>query len=86
NSITTMLSPNPVTDNTMLKINSPNNFMVQLSVYSVSGKVIISGIEEQLHTGNNSISVPMNKLTACGVYILTIEAGGFKKSIRFVKL
>ncbi|MEA2043653.1 MAG: T9SS type A sorting domain-containing protein [Bacteroidota bacterium] len=86
NSITTMLSPNPVTDNTMLKINSPNNFMVQLSVYSVSGKVIISGIEEQLHTGNNSISVPMNKITACGVYILTIEAGGFKKSIRFVKL
>ena len=78
-------APNPISEFSKLTINSPNKQNIQISIYDITGKQIISEINTTLESGNNNISIPGLQNLTKAVYVLQINSDKFSQSIRFVK-
>ena len=69
------LYPNPV-NNGILNIISPSNELKEISVFDVSGRMIL-----KTKTENNSIDVSQLKT---GLYLLNISINGSKKTSKII--
>jgi hypothetical protein len=63
--------PNPTSNNVTLEFKSKEFMLVNLTIYSIEGKVVIS-LTSNIEAGTNKIQIPMSDLSN-GVYFLTIK-------------
>ena len=77
-----IVSPNPALQTINLVVNSPQAQDANIILSNVSGQILFSK-REQLNAGSNTITVNKNTI-AQGLYILTIESEGIKKSIKVI--
>jgi len=76
------VSPNPATENVNLVVNSPQSQEANIVVTNVSGQTVFSR-KQHLDSGTNAISIDKKSVTN-GLYILTVESEGIKKSIKVI--
>lgn len=76
------VSPNPAVGAISLFINSPHTQEANIVLTSVTGQQILSK-KQQLDSGINIIAVNKNTITS-GLYILTIDSEGIKKSVKVI--
>ena len=75
--------PNPFNPTTTINYQLPKDGMVTIKVYDVLGKEVAVLVNEQKSAGYYKVDFDASKLTS-GVYIATIQAGGFNKSIKLL--
>ena len=79
-----LLSPNPVNEYTSLKVNSSHNRKIELQIFDVSGRKLMTE-EVLLNAGKNEIKLT-NQHFSEGIYLIRlIEKGKLLQTIRFVK-
>jgi len=76
------VSPNPATENVNLVVNSPQSQEANIVLTNVSGQTVFSR-KQHLDSGTNTISIDKKSVTN-GLYILTVESEGIKKSIKVI--
>ncbi|MCB0662943.1 MAG: T9SS type A sorting domain-containing protein, partial [Saprospiraceae bacterium] len=59
--------PNPFHDNTQVRLHAQESMEVQMEVFNVEGKIMVSEIMH-LESGSHSISIEGNRLSGSGVY------------------
>lgn len=77
------LYPNPAKDQSHLKLNMNEAGDVTLSIYEITGKLVQQGTHN-LSEGVNTIDMDTNSL-AKGMYLVTINSGNAKKTVRLIK-
>ncbi len=75
--------PNPFNPTTTINYQLPKDGMVTIKVYDLIGKEVTSLVNEQKSAGYNKTDFDASKLTS-GVYICSIQACGFNKSIKLL--
>jgi len=83
-SITLLMYPNPVTDNTDLVFQSDKNFSGMVQVYSTSGQ-LVKNIGVQVLHGQNKIRINLSGLMK-GTYVLRLNNGETQVEKKFIKL
>ncbi len=78
------LYPNPVTNTVYFNLNNTLNKVVEISVYSISGKLVKSSYLA-MNPGNNKGSVDVSSLPT-GTYIIKVVSGSKVSTQKFVKL
>lgn len=76
------LSPNPASQNSMLKIKSADNSSVKISIYNSLGSVVSEETTE-LVKGENKINLSLSNFNS-GVYFVTIENNSGKTTQRLI--
>lgn len=76
--------PNPSTDYITIQMNQPVAGKLLFEVYDMSGKLVSSQQVADAGVGVSKQIVDTQNLTV-GTYILNINAGGYKQTIKFVK-
>ncbi len=84
NNMMTIISPNPVTDKSVLDFNLLQASKVKFSIFDVVGK-LVSVTEKDFSSGKNIINIGSATLSK-GVYIINMDNGKESESIRFIKL
>ena len=77
------LNPNPAKDNLEIRIQSAENGLTTLSVYSINGMLVRQWTLNKQALLLQQV-IPVNEL-AVGSYILQIRMGGWQKSKTFIK-
>jgi len=77
------LYPNPSRDFARLKLNTTKDGVVTLSIYEITGK-LVSEKKVNVTKGNNELDVEVNNLDK-GFYLLNVQNGINKKTIRLIK-
>jgi hypothetical protein len=77
------LYPNPTSNEAIVNISLQDRERVSISVIDLLGKVVISGIEKDLNSGNNEVSLNTTSLKN-GVYFVQVTAGGKSNKIKMV--
>ncbi len=75
--------PNPFNPTTSLNYQLPQDGMVTIKVYDIIGKEVATLVNEQKSAGYYKVDFDASRLTS-GVYIATIQASGFNKSIKLL--
>ena len=78
------MSPNPVKDRAIIKYNLPYDTETTIRVFDLKGRLIETVLDEFAPSGQNEIQWNADRLNP-GVYVCTIEAGGYGESIRLIK-
>jgi PKD repeat protein len=78
------ISPNPVTDRTIVSISLNQNSKVQLTVTDVNGR-LLENRNLDLNSGNNSINLTLSDEPA-GIYHLSLTNGAEKRILKLVKV
>lgn len=80
--------PNPFNPSTIIRYNLPYNELVNINIYDVKGTIIKSLINTNQEAGNRSIVWDATNNTgqpvSAGLYIYTIQVGGFRQSRKMV--
>ena len=82
--------PNPFNPKTILKYDLPQNSFVEVIVYDMQGKMVnnlvntnqISGFKSVQWNATNNYGQPVS----AGVYLYSIEAGGFRQTKKMILL
>ena len=77
------LYPNPTSNEAIVNISLEKMEHVSISVVDLLGKVVISGIEKDLNSGNNEVSLNTTSLKN-GVYFVQVAAGEKSNKIKMV--
>lgn len=75
--------PNPFNPTTTINYQLPKDGMVTIKVYDVLGKEVATLVNEHKSAGYYKADFDASKLTS-GVYICSIQASGFSKSIKLL--
>ena len=80
--------PNPFNPSTIIRYNLPYDELVNINIYDVKGTIIKSLINTNQEAGNRSIVWDATNNTgqsvSAGLYIYTIQVGGFRQSRKMV--
>jgi len=68
--------PNPFNPSTTIKFTLPNDDLITLSVYSITGQKVATLVDEHLEAGNHSVVFDGIGLSS-GLYFCTLKANGF---------
>lgn len=77
------LYPNPVVNNATIEFNLKSDENIQLSVYSITGRLIYSEDLGSLQKGERKVNVQINNLSG-GTYIMTLQGSREIKSTKFI--
>ena len=77
--------PNPVTNNAIISYELPLKSQVTISLYNLTGKEILSLINEEQDKGSYSINFNANNLDS-GIYFCTLKAGEKTITKKIVKI
>lgn len=84
------VGPNPCRDATTLNFVVPSQAPVRLSIHDVSGRRVVTLIDDELHAGTHSARWEMRdqreREVAPGVYFARLEAGGVVRERRIVRV
>lgn len=75
--------PNPFNPATTINYQLPKDGMVTIKVYDIIGKEVATLVNEQKSVGYYKVDFNASKLTS-GVYICSIQASSFNKSIKLI--
>ncbi|MFA7418736.1 MAG: T9SS type A sorting domain-containing protein, partial [Melioribacteraceae bacterium] len=75
--------PNPFNPTTTINYELPKDGMVTIKVYDIIGKEVATLVNEAKNAGYYKVDFNASKLTS-GVYICSIQASGFNKSIKLL--
>ena len=82
--------PNPFNPKTILKYDLPQNSFVEVIIYDMQGKVVNNLVNTNQSSGFKTIQWDATDnqglSVSAGVYIYTIEAGGFRKTKKMILL
>ncbi len=78
------LFPNPVVDQTTLRLNSEVAENASVRVIDITGKVVMELGEQSIEQGANTISLDMSELSS-GTYYLTVQGNQIKAAKAFIK-
>jgi hypothetical protein len=76
--------PNPTRDNTMITFELANAGMVEIQVYSITGRLVKS-IRKSMDEGTNALQIEGDNL-ANGTYIVKFNSGKQSESVKFIKM
>jgi hypothetical protein len=76
--------PNPTRDNTTVTFELANAGMVEIQVYSITGRLVKS-IRKSMDEGTNSLQIEGDNL-ANGTYIVKFNSGKQTESVKFIKM
>lgn len=76
--------PNPTRDNTTVTFELANAGMVEIQVYSITGRLVKS-IRKSMDEGTNSLQIEGDNL-ANGTYIVKFNSGKQSESVKFIKM
>ena len=76
--------PNPTRDNTTVTFELANAGMVDIQVYSITGRLVKS-VRKSMSEGTNSIEIEGDNL-ANGTYIVKFNSGKQSESVKFIKM
>jgi hypothetical protein len=71
--------PNPFNPSTLITYNIPDNEFVRLTVYSITGQVVATLVEEEQRAGRYTVAFDASHISS-GVYIYRIQAGYFTET------
>ncbi len=77
--------PNPFTNLTTVKIETEEAGTYQWSVYDLTGKRLISKIQE-MEQGENYLNIDLSQTKSTGLLICQVKGGGIMQSIKMYKL
>ncbi|MEM8526781.1 MAG: M43 family zinc metalloprotease [Bacteroidota bacterium] len=77
--------PNPFNENTMIRFDLPQAERVVLSVYEVTGKLVMQ-VEKEFEAGYQEWTLNTNDLPSTGVLYYTIETGKDRKTGKMVRI
>lgn len=77
--------PNPFNASTVIEFSVPQDTYVQLSIYDITGKKIITLINKTLRSGLYRIDFNANMLTS-GIYFYKLQAGSFSQTKKMLVL
>jgi hypothetical protein len=72
--VTTLVFPNPFTDNLQISLQLQNTVMIQVTLYDASGRMV-KKLQQQGFAGKNTIITGNLSLLLPGVYVACIQAG-----------
>jgi hypothetical protein len=75
--------PNPFNPTTTIKYSVPEKTIIQIKVYDVLGREVITLVNEEKPTGNYEIMLDGSKLSS-GVYFYQLKAGSFESTRKFI--
>ncbi|MFI5406626.1 MAG: T9SS type A sorting domain-containing protein, partial [Nitrososphaerales archaeon] len=75
---------NPVNDKLTFSYTSPATQMVDVKVYDMSGRIVVSNKVNSLE-GSNVISLPLSSTFKAGMYVVEVNNGTELQSSKFVK-
>ena len=82
--------PNPFNPITQIRYDLPENSYVSIAIYDLIGRKIKSLVNTHQNAGYRSIhwnaTNDLGQLVSAGMYIYTIQAGGFRKTRKMVLL
>ena len=67
--------PNPFTPSTLIRFSLPENAHVVLRIYSLTGALVKTLVDDQLNAGVYSVNFDAADMTA-GTYLYTLQTGG----------
>lgn len=73
------VAPNPASDATVVSFELPSAAVASISVYDAAGRRVANLEQGVLSAGRIAVPVPTNEL-APGVYVVTLQAGGYSAS------
>ena len=76
--------PNPTRDNTTVTFELANAGMVEIQVYSITGRLVKS-IRKSMDEGTNALQIEGDNL-ANGTYIVKFNSGKQSESVKFIKM
>jgi hypothetical protein len=77
------ISPNPVTENSILNIDSENNTVAVIEIYNTFGQKV-KEMTNMVSIGGNKISLETNDLSK-GVYFITVVSNGVRNKLKIIK-
>lgn len=79
-----LLYPNPTSGKTTLMINSNINSLLEVSIYDVTGKLVVNTVnKEELFEGINQITLNTENLLS-GVYFVTLNTTVGKETVKLI--
>jgi len=82
-SINLTISPDPVSESSVIMFNEKMSGFVTLKILNISGQEVATVCNQYLSSGNHQFLIPVNKLSA-GVYLLQYEDKYHTKIIKFI--
>ncbi len=80
----TSINPNPIDINSAFSFSVPFNQFVNIELFDVSGKKIITLLNSKLQPGNYTLRLPYEKIEN-GAFFINFDAGEYKNTISFIK-
>lgn len=77
--------PNPTTDNTTLTFNLDETSTVNVSVYSISGRLVKTVTNKNVQAGAQTLTIDASDLPN-GTYIVKFHAGNQNETAKFIKM
>jgi hypothetical protein len=78
------LFPNPAKEMATLSVNAFNATMLNVSVYDITGKIVLNPVQNQMiSSGDNSFTLDTKSLYN-GIYFVTLETGYGKETVKLV--
>ena len=77
--------PNPYNAQTTISYSIPNNSLVQIQIFDVLGREILTLLNEEKAAGNYKINFNASNLTS-GVYFYRLQAGDFVQTRKMILL
>ena len=78
-------NPNPFSDETLITYHLPQQANAALTIYDVTGKVIMV-IEEQARAGKNTMRIDADQLSANGVLYYRLETEKYSATRKMIRL
>jgi hypothetical protein len=75
--------PNPFNPNTIIEFGLPNRSSVNLKVFEVTGKEIITLVDRVLDAGNYKVDFNAQNLTS-GIYFYKLESGNYRETKKMI--
>lgn len=75
--------PNPFNPSTTINFALPKSGHVKLSVYSITGELIVDLVDNMMPAGNHNITFDTSKFSS-GIYIYTISTVSFNSSKKMI--
>jgi CubicO group peptidase (beta-lactamase class C family) len=75
--------PNPASNFTNISYSLPNSNFVELRIYDLNGRVMLTPVQQQQTAGDYDIVLPLDKLPA-GIYVYTLQIGQNLHSRRMI--
>lgn len=85
NIVNVTISPNPTSQNLNLNYSTISESELNINVFDISGKKVISDQSSQNHVGPHQLTLETETLDA-GIYFVNVSNGISSKKIKFIKL